>query len=59
MEEEKKLKSTKAKNSQVMATLVSNTIRGIVNSANNESIQRSDVVSILKENGQFILIYYK
>lgn len=44
---------------QVMAALVANTIRGIVRTANEEEIKREDIVSLLKENGQFVLVYYK
>ena len=45
--------------SQIMTALTSTTIRGIVNSANEIGIKREDIVSLLKENGQFILVYFK
>lgn len=45
--------------SQIMAALTAPTIRGIVNSANEVGIKREDVVSLLKENGQFVLVYFK
>lgn len=44
---------------QVMAALTDTTIRGIVRSANEEGIKREDIVSLLKENGQFVLIYFR
>lgn len=57
MEEVEKAK--KIKTSQTMTALVSTTIRGIVNSANEAGIKREDIVSLLKENGQFVLVYFK
>lgn len=44
---------------QVMTALTSDTIRGITKSANEEGIKREDIVSLLKENGQFVLVYFK
>lgn len=44
---------------KIMATLVANTIREIVKEANRESIHREDIVSLLKENEQYVLIYFK
>ena len=44
---------------QVMTALTDITIRGIVRSANEEGIKREDIVSLLKENGQFVLIYFR
>lgn len=44
---------------QVMTALAANTIREIVRTANEEEIKREDIVSLLKENGQFVLVYYK
>lgn len=70
MEEIEKAKTEKAKITrtkrtngsevhQVMTALTDTTIRGIVRSANEEGIKRGDIVSLLKENGQFVLIYFK
>lgn len=42
-----------------MTALTDITIRGIVRSANEEGIKREDIVSLLKENGQFVLIYFR
>ena len=44
---------------QVMTALTDTTIRGIVRSANEEGIKRENIVSLLKENGQFVLIYFR
>ena len=44
---------------QVMTALTGTTIRSIVKLANEEGIKREDIVSLLKENGQFVLIYFR
>lgn len=36
-----------------------NTLREIINYANSHFLRRENIISILKENGQFWLIYYK
>lgn len=66
MEEIEKSKMTRTKQvsktevvHQVMTALVANTIREIARTANEEGIKRDDIVSLLKENGQFVLVYYK
>lgn len=65
MEEIEKAKMTRTKKTngsevhQVMTVLTDTTIRGIVRSANEEGIKREDIVSLLKENGQFVLIYFR
>ena len=65
MEEIEKAKITRTKKTnssevhQVMAALTDTTIRGIVRSVNEEGIKRENIVSLLKENGQFVLIYFK
>lgn len=65
MEEIKKAKMTRTKKTnssevhQIMTALTDTTIRGIVRSANEEGIKREDIVSLLKENGQFVLIYFR
>lgn len=65
MEETEKSKITRTKKTngsevhQVMTALTDTTIRGIVRSANEEGIKRGDIVSLLKENGQFVLIYFR
>ena len=65
MEEIEKAKMTRTKKTngsevhQIMAGLTDTTIRGIVRSANEERIKRENIVSLLKENGQFVLIYFR
>ena len=59
MEEIERAKKTRTKTSGIMTALTATTIRGIVNSANEVGIKREDIVSLLKENGQFVLIYFK
>ena len=62
MEETEKAKMTRINGSeahQVMTALTDTTIRGIVRSANEEGIKKEDIVSLLKENGQFVLIYFR
>ena len=53
----KKINSSKAH--QVMTVLTDITIRGIVKSVNEEGIKKEDIISLLKENGQFVLVYFK
>lgn len=65
MGEIEKAKMTRAKKTndseihQVMTALYNTTLRGIVKDANEEGVKREDVVTLLKENGQFVLIYFK
>lgn len=61
--EKSKMTRTKKTNDseihQVMTALYNTTLRGIVKDANEEGVKREDVVTLLKENGQFVLIYFK
>ena len=65
MEETEKVKMSRIKKTnnlevhKVMTALTDTTIRGIVRLANEEGIKREDIVSLLKENGQFVLIYFR
>lgn len=65
MGEVEKAKMTRTKKTndfeihQVMTALYNTTLRGIVKDANEEGVKREDVVTLLKENGQFVLIYFK
>lgn len=60
MEEIEKNKIVKTKTVQkTMTVFVATTIREIVKSVNEEGIKKEDIVSLFKDNGQFILIYYK
>ena len=44
---------------KIMTVFVATTIREIVKSVNEEGIKKEDIVSLFKDKGQFILIYYK
>ena len=46
------------KEKKVMYAIYGNTIREIVNQSNELGIQREDIVSLVKEGGQFILTYF-
>lgn len=66
MEEIEKGKMTRTKQvsktevvPQIMTVLAANTIREVVKYANEVGVKREDIVSLLKENGQFVLVYYK
>lgn len=58
--EDKKMVRVKEKGShQTMTAFAGNTLREIVNTANEEGIKREDIVSLLRDNGQFWLVYFK
>ena len=66
MEEIEKAKMTRTKKNtngteghKVMTAMTNDTIRGIVKAANEEGIKREDIISLLKTNGQFILVYFR
>lgn len=44
---------------QSMTAFAANTLREIVRMANEENINREDIVSLSKDNGQFWLVYFK
>ena len=46
------------KNVKTMYAIYSDTIRDIVKQSNELGIQRDAIVSLIKEEGQFILTYY-
>lgn len=48
-----------SKDTQIMTAITNTTIRGIVNNANEIGIKRENIVSLLKENEQFVLVYFK
>ena len=63
MEVEEKTKGRKPKVSeekvpQILTALAAPTIRELVAVANKYGIKREDVVTIIKENGQYILLHY-
>ena len=52
-EEPKKLEVPK-----IMTAIAALTIRELVNVANKYGIKREDVITIVKDNGQYVLIHY-
>ena len=60
MEEVEKVKSQKSikSNSSKMEILISTTIRDLVRQVNELKIQRDNIITIIKDNSQFFLIYY-
>lgn len=44
---------------EFMTALTANTVRELVRYVNELEIKKNDIVTILKENSQFILVYYK
>ena len=63
MEVEEKTKGRKPKVQeekvpQIFTALAASTIRELVAVANKYGIKREDVVTIIKENGQYILLHY-
>lgn len=46
------------KDGKVMMAITSPTIRGIVEASRELNIQREDIVSLTKEDNQYILVYY-
>lgn len=62
IEKNKPVKTKKAETNtftHLMTAMAANTIREIVRAANEEGVKKENVVSLLKENGQFVLVYYK
>ena len=53
IEEPKKLEVPK-----IMTAIAALTIRELVNIANEHGIKREDVITIVKDNGQYVLIHY-
>lgn len=43
---------------QIMYAIYGDTIREIVRQSNELGIQRDDIVSLIKDDGQFILTYF-
>ena len=62
VEEKKEIKKTTKKvidTSQKMRILVVTNIIEVVNYVNEENIKKEDIISLLKDNGQWMLVYYK
>ena len=43
---------------KIMTAIAALTIRELVNIANEYGIKREDVITIVKDNGQYVLIHY-
>ena len=62
VEEKKEIKKATKKvidTSQKMRILVVTNIVEVVNYVNEENIEKEDIISLLKDNGQWMLVYYK
>ena len=62
VEEKKEIKKTTKKvidTSQKMRILVVTNIAEVVKYVNEEGIKKEDIISLLKDNGQWMLVYYK
>ena len=62
VEEKKEIKKATKKVidiSQKMRILVVTNIVEVVNYVNEENIKKEDIISLLKDNGQWMLVYYK
>ena len=62
LEEKKETKRTTKKvieKSQEMRILVVTNIAEVVKYVNEEGIKKEDIISLLKDNGQWMLVYYK
>ena len=61
VEEKKDIKKITKKiidNSQMRILVVTN-ITEVVKYVNEENIKKEDIISLLKDNGQWMLVYYK
>ena len=61
VEEKKEIKKVTKKvidTSQKMRILVVTNIVEVVNYVNEENIKKEDIISLLKDNGQWMLVYY-
>lgn len=61
VEEKKDIKKITKKiidNSQMRILVVTN-ITEVVRYVNEENIKKEDIISLLKDNGQWMLVYYK
>ena len=59
IENKKMVRVKKDGSHQIMTAFAGNTLREIVNTANEEGIKREDIVSLLRDNGQYWLVYFK
>lgn len=47
------------KDGKVITAISAANIRQLITKANNLNVKREDIVSLVKENGSFILVYYR
>lgn len=59
MEEVEKVKTTKVVKSSIMSIITATTLRDLIRQVNESKIKKEDIVTIIKDNSQFLLIYYK
>ena len=57
--EEKKIKKTNKNTLKYMAASGARTIRDLVKIANDQNIQKEDIVTVMKEADQYLIIYYR
>ena len=57
--EEKKIKKTNKNTLKYMTASGARTIRDLVKIANDQNIQKEDIVTIMKEADQYLIIYYR
>lgn len=42
-----------------MTVIIAPTVRGLIKEANEKGVKKENIVSLLKENGQFMLVYFE
>ena len=57
--EEKKIKKTNKNILKYMSASGARTLRDLVKIANDQNIQKEDIVTIMKEADQYLIIYYR
>ena len=45
-------------NKKTMLAISANSLRVLINAANEEGIQKEDIVTLTQENGEYVLVYY-
>ena len=57
--EEKKIKKTNKNTLKYMSASGARTMRDLVKIANDQNIQKEDIVTVMKEVDQYLIIYYR
>ena len=57
--EEKKIKKTNKNTLKYMSASGARTLRDLVKIANDQNIQKENIVTIMKEADQYLIIYYR